>query len=128
MGVPNEADPSIRQNYIDCSPISFVSGLTDEQDLLIIHGTGDDNVHYQHAELLIDQLVKHDKYFDDDFSQSRERLNTAAIGPSSQVLGDDNNMNRGNTGGGISWLSSQPDQQNHQKQQPSSSGIQWPTR
>lgn len=64
MGVPSEADPSIRQNYIDCSPISFVSGLTDEQRLLLVHGTGDDNVHYQQAELLIDELVKQDKYFE----------------------------------------------------------------
>ena len=64
QGVPTEDDRSVRQNYIDCSPIAFVSGLTDEQDLLIVHGTGDDNVHYQHAELLIDELVKQDKYFE----------------------------------------------------------------
>ena len=35
--------------------IVSVSGLTDGQDLVLFHGTDDDNVHYQHAELLIDQ-------------------------------------------------------------------------
>ncbi|HNQ82391.1 MAG TPA: prolyl oligopeptidase family serine peptidase, partial [Bacteroidales bacterium] len=31
--------------------------------LLIIHGTGDDNVHYQNAEMLLNELVKHNKKF-----------------------------------------------------------------
>jgi dipeptidyl-peptidase-4 len=29
----------------------------------MVHGTGDDNVHYQNMELLIDELVKHNKHF-----------------------------------------------------------------
>ena len=29
-----------------------------------MHGTGDDNVHYQGAERLINELVKHNKQFD----------------------------------------------------------------
>lgn len=34
-----------------------------EGDLLIIHGTGDDNVHYQSFEMLVDKLVEHKKMF-----------------------------------------------------------------
>lgn len=32
-------------------------------NLLVIHGTGDDNCHYQTVELLIDELIRHDKQF-----------------------------------------------------------------
>ena len=32
-------------------------------NLLYIHGTGDDNVHYANAEMLINELVKHGKQF-----------------------------------------------------------------
>ena len=32
-------------------------------NLLYIHGTGDDNVHYQNAELLANELIKHKKVF-----------------------------------------------------------------
>jgi dipeptidyl-peptidase-4 len=28
-----------------------------------VHGTGDDNVHYQNAELLINELIKYNKSF-----------------------------------------------------------------
>ena len=31
--------------------------------ILIQHGTGDDNVHYQNAELLINELIKNNKVF-----------------------------------------------------------------
>lgn len=43
------------------SPINFAKNL--EGNLLIVHGTGDDNVHYQGTEKLINELVKHNKYF-----------------------------------------------------------------
>ena len=48
--------------YHDGSPINFASQL--EGKLLLIHGTGDDNVHYQGSERLINELVKHNKQFE----------------------------------------------------------------
>lgn len=47
--------------YRKGSPISYTEGL--KGNLLLIHGTGDDNVHYQNCELLVDELVKHGKIF-----------------------------------------------------------------
>ncbi len=43
------------------SPITFAHQL--KGDLLLIHGTGDDNCHYQTSELLINELIKHNKQF-----------------------------------------------------------------
>lgn len=57
MGLPKD-NP---QDYEQGSPITFANGL--KGDLLIVHGTGDDNVHYQGTELLINELVKDDKVF-----------------------------------------------------------------
>jgi dipeptidyl-peptidase-4 len=48
--------------YKQGSPINFASQL--EGHLLLIHGTGDDNVHYQGSERLIDELVRHNRQFD----------------------------------------------------------------
>ncbi len=48
--------------YREGSPINFASQL--EGKLLLIHGTGDDNVHYQGTEKLINELVKYNKQFD----------------------------------------------------------------
>ena len=47
--------------YHDGSPIHFAKNL--KGNLLIVHGTGDDNCHYQTIELLINELVKQDKQF-----------------------------------------------------------------
>ena len=49
-------------NYIAGSPISHAKNL--EGDLLIIHGTADDNVHYQSFERLTNELIRHNKMFD----------------------------------------------------------------
>jgi dipeptidyl-peptidase-4 len=57
MGIPSEN----RQDFIDGSPISYAKNL--RGNLLYIHGTGDDNVHYQNAEKLLNALVKYNKVF-----------------------------------------------------------------
>jgi dipeptidyl-peptidase-4 len=43
------------------SPLSHVKGL--KGDLLLVHGSGDDNVHYQNSEALINALVAANKPF-----------------------------------------------------------------
>lgn len=49
------------ESYKKGSPIYYAKNL--EGNLLLVHGTGDDNVHYQHSELLINELIKHNKIF-----------------------------------------------------------------
>jgi dipeptidyl-peptidase-4 len=49
------------QGYIDGSPITYAENLQGE--LMIIHGTADDNVHYQSFEMLVDKLIKYNKPF-----------------------------------------------------------------
>ncbi len=57
MGVPweNKAD------FLEGSPVTYAKNL--EGNLLLIHGTGDDNVHYQNAEIVINELIKHNRPF-----------------------------------------------------------------
>ena len=50
------------KGYHDGSPINFAQNL--EGNLMIIHGTADDNVHYQSFEMLVNRLIKHNKMFD----------------------------------------------------------------
>ncbi len=47
--------------YKKGSPINYVDGL--KGNLLLMHGTGDDNVHYQSCEMLVNELVKAGKVF-----------------------------------------------------------------
>jgi dipeptidyl-peptidase-4 len=49
------------ESYEQGSPITFAENL--EGNLLVIHGTGDDNVHYQGTEALINKLITHGKQF-----------------------------------------------------------------
>ena len=58
MGLPQEN----ARGYHDGSPINFAEGLKGK--LLIIHGTGDDNVHFQGDQRLINRLVELGKQFD----------------------------------------------------------------
>ena len=51
-----------KANYIEGSPITHAKKL--QGDLMIIHGTGDDNVHYQSFERMANELIKHNKMFD----------------------------------------------------------------
>ncbi len=57
MGIAQENS----DDFINGSPITYAKNL--EGNLLIVHGTGDDNVHYQSAEMLINELIKHNKQF-----------------------------------------------------------------
>jgi dipeptidyl-peptidase-4 len=58
MGLP-QANP---EGYRAGSAINFAAGLRGK--LLIVHGTGDDNVHYQGTERLVDRLIALGKPFD----------------------------------------------------------------
>ena len=57
MGLPQEN----RDAFVKNSPIAHVQGL--KGNLLYIHGTGDDNVHYSNAEQLVNELIKYKKQF-----------------------------------------------------------------
>ncbi|MBK9389263.1 MAG: DPP IV N-terminal domain-containing protein [Bacteroidetes bacterium] len=57
MGLPQEN----KADYIKGSPITYAGNL--KGNLLYIHGTGDDNVHYANAEMLINELIKNKKIF-----------------------------------------------------------------
>lgn len=54
--------PESRSDYIDGSPIKHVKNFNGK--LLYIHGTGDDNVHYNNAEMLLNEMIKHNKQFE----------------------------------------------------------------
>jgi dipeptidyl-peptidase-4 len=58
MGLPQENEDGYRRG----SPIHFAEGLKGR--LLIVHGSGDDNVHYQGTERLINRLIALGKPFD----------------------------------------------------------------
>lgn len=57
MGLPQEN----LEDFVKGSPITYAKNL--QGNLLYIHGTGDDNVHYANAEMLVNELVKHGKQF-----------------------------------------------------------------
>jgi dipeptidyl-peptidase-4 len=58
MGLPQ----SNADGYRRASAINFADGL--QGRLLIVHGSGDDNVHYQGTELLVNRLIELGKAFD----------------------------------------------------------------
>ncbi|MFQ5742711.1 MAG: S9 family peptidase [Acidobacteriota bacterium] len=57
MGLPQDNAEGFREG----SPITHAAKL--QGNLLLVHGTGDDNVHYQGSEALINELIKNDKPF-----------------------------------------------------------------
>ncbi len=57
MGLPQEN----REDFVKGSPITYAKNL--RGNLLYIHGTGDDNVHYNNAEQLVNELIKYNKHF-----------------------------------------------------------------
>ena len=58
MGLPQDN----AKGYEQSSAINFASGL--RGDLLVMHGSGDDNVHFQGFELLVNKLISLGKRFD----------------------------------------------------------------
>ncbi|MBC8153734.1 MAG: S9 family peptidase [Bacteroidetes bacterium] len=57
MGLPQEN----RDDFVAGSPVTYAKNL--RGNLLYIHGTGDDNVHYDNAEVLLNELIKYNKQF-----------------------------------------------------------------
>ncbi len=57
MGLPGDNVEGFRRG----SPINYAHQL--KGNLLLIHGTGDDNCHYQGTEALINELIRHNKPF-----------------------------------------------------------------
>ncbi|MDB9882160.1 DPP IV N-terminal domain-containing protein [Bacteroidia bacterium] len=51
--------------YDDNSPINFVKDIKGKY--LIVHGTGDDNVHFQNSVMMVDELIKNNIPFDSEF-------------------------------------------------------------
>ena len=58
MGLPLENT----EGYKNSSPVSFAAGL--KGHLLLVHGSGDDNVHYAGSELLLNRLIELGKPID----------------------------------------------------------------
>ena len=57
MGLPEDN----KYGYKEGSPLTHASKL--QGKLMIIHGTGDDNVHYQNFEMMVNELIKNNKLF-----------------------------------------------------------------
>ena len=57
MGLPADNADGFKNG----SPITFAHQL--KGNLLLVYGTGDDNCHYQNCELLINELIRHNKQF-----------------------------------------------------------------
>lgn len=73
MGLPQEN----ASGYESGSPINFADGL--RGNLLLVHGSGDDNVHFQGSELLINRLIELGKQF--DFMEYPGRTHAILEGP-----------------------------------------------
>lgn len=57
MSLPDDNE----EGYKNGSPITYAHQL--KGNLLIVHGTGDDNCHYQNCQALVNELIKHNKHF-----------------------------------------------------------------
>ena len=77
MGLPQDNS----EGYKKGSAINFAAGL--KGHLLIVHGSGDDNVHYQGTELLVNKLIELGKSF--DFMTYPDRTHGISEGPGTTV-------------------------------------------
>ncbi len=57
MGLPQEN----KEDFIEGSPVTYARNL--QGNLLVVQGTGDDNVHYQNMEYLVNELIRQNKQF-----------------------------------------------------------------
>lgn len=73
MGNPLET----KEDYVKGSAVSYASNL--QGNLLYIHGSGDDNVHFNNAEMLINELIKYNKTF--QFMEYPNRTHSISEGP-----------------------------------------------
>ena len=73
MGNPLET----KMDYEKGSAITYASGL--QGNLLYIHGSGDDNVHFDNAEMLLNELIKYNKTF--QFMEYPNRTHAISEGP-----------------------------------------------
>jgi dipeptidyl-peptidase-4 len=58
MGLPQDDSTA----WVQSSPITFAKNL--KGHLLVMHGSGDDNVHYQGTESLVNRFIENGKQFD----------------------------------------------------------------
>lgn len=77
MGLPQDNV----EGYKKGSAINFAEGL--RGDLLIVHGSGDDNVHYQGTQLLVNRLIELGKRF--DLMTYPDRTHSISEGPGTTV-------------------------------------------
>ena len=77
MGLPQDNADGYRVG----SPINFAEGLKGR--LLIVHGSGDDNVHFQGTERLMNRLIELGKPF--DFMMYPNRTHAISEGPGTSV-------------------------------------------
>ena len=57
MGLPQDNEEDYRRG----SPVTYAGGLKGK--LLVVHGSGDDNVHYKSTEVLVNALIAAKKQF-----------------------------------------------------------------
>ena len=60
---------NIGSGYDDNSPINFVKDIKGKY--LIVHGTGDDNVHFQNSVMMVNEMIKNNIPFDSEFYPNR---------------------------------------------------------
>ncbi len=77
MGLPQEN----MDNYVKGSPIYYAKNL--KGNLLFIHGTGDDNVQYDNAEAMLNELIKYNKTF--QFMPYPNRTHSISEGPGTRM-------------------------------------------
>lgn len=77
MGLPEQNADGYRAG----SPINFAEGL--QGRLLIVHGSGDDNVHIQGTEFLVNRLIQLDKPF--DYFAYPDRTHAISEGPGTSL-------------------------------------------